>query len=113
MDGEPTLAALQAREVADVVHRRLRTVLSTGREGDLELARQGEVERMEQEVLVRGHDVRPDVEGLAPPDAGMDTACDIAHTVGAGAAGGDAYGVQPLVDLDHSGEIDPVHLHVL
>ena len=68
---------------------------------------------MEEEVLMRRHDVRRDVEQLTGPHAGVDAAGDVAHTVGASAARRDADGVQALVHVDDDRQIDPVHLHVL
>src|SRR5262249_50307801 len=60
---EAALAVPDLRIEADVVDRDLGAILSTSLDGDLELPRQREVERIEEEVVVDRHAVRRDVEG--------------------------------------------------
>ena len=98
---------------ADVVDRHLRAVERAALDGDLELARQREVERIEEEVVVDGEDVGCDVERLVWMDARIGAARDVANAVGAGAARADADGEQRLVHVDDLLERHPVDLDVL
>src|SRR5581483_7370992 len=64
VDREPGRVAPHLRVEADVVHRRLRAVVRAALERDLEYARQRQVQRIEEEVLVDREAIRRHVERL-------------------------------------------------
>src|SRR5206468_1663985 len=79
---EAARAVARLRIETDVVDRRLRAVVLAALDRDLELARQGQVERVEEEVLVDRDAVRRDVEGLAGRRSRERAGGHVAHAVG-------------------------------
>src|SRR5439155_4531367 len=81
--------------------------------GDLELPRQGQVEGIEEEVLVDHEAVGRDVEGFGRRRAGVRAGGHVPDAVRAGSPRRDADLEQPVVHVDDPVDGDPVELDVL
>jgi len=90
-----------------------RAILFGGAQGDLELARQEQEFRVDRRPLAEDLGQRPWVEVLVGGDAGKGFGGDVAHAVSGGLDGVHIVLGQPVEDVRHALQFDPVELDVL
>ncbi len=98
---------------ADVMHLHRRAILLGSAQGDLELARQEQEFRVDRRPLAQDFGQRARVEVLVGSDPGEGLGGDIAHAVAGGLDGVHVVLGQPVEDVRHALQFDPVELDVL
>ena len=98
---------------ADVVHLDRRAILGGRTQGDFEFARQEQKLRVDRRPLAQDFGQRPRVQPLVSGDAGKRLGGDIAHAVTGGLDGVHIMLGQPVEDIRHALQLNPVELDVL
>ena len=106
-------AVFQMGVEGDVVNWPLHAVVAAARKGNLELAGEREIQRVEEKVFVQREGIGNHIERLPGEQARVVATGDVPDAIRTRPASGNANGQKPFVHRDHVLQCHPVQLDVL